>query len=149
MTIRKSFTNFSKGFTLIELVLVISIIAILVGGGIYYMMGNVDVAKELKAENDLKTLATQLQVYESRNMRPPSTEQGLNALVVRPESEPVPDKWKQLLEEPLKDPWGQFYQYKFPSERSKKSYDLYSLGSDGVESEDDIGNWKKIAQNTN
>ena len=133
----------NAGFTLVELVLVITIISILVGGGIYYMMGNVDVAKEVKAETDIKALSTQLQVYESRNLTPPTTEQGLQALVQRPTSDPVPEKWTQLMEEVLKDPWGKQYQYKQPAERSKKAYDLYSLGPDGVESEDDIGNWKR------
>ena len=134
-----------RGFTLVELVLVITIISILVGGGIYYMMGNVDVAKEVKAETDVKTISTQIQVYESRNLQPPTTEQGLKALVERPTAEPVPEKWTQLMEEVLKDPWGKEYQYKAPAERSKKGFDLYSLGPDGVESEDDIGNWKRSA----
>lgn len=151
---KTSLSSFSRSrqshgaFTLIELVLVITIISILVGGGIYYMMGNVDVAKEVKAETDIKTLTTQLKVYESRNLRTPSTEQGIKALVERPQIEPLPEKWTQLMEEVLKDPWGKEYQYKVPAERSQKGFDLYSLGPDGVESEDDIGNWKRqLAQN--
>ena len=139
----------NAGFTLVELVLVITIISILVGGGIYYMMGNVDVAKEVKAETDIKALGTQIQVYESRNLPPPTTEQGLQALVQRPTSDPVPEKWTQLMEEVLKDPWGKQYQYKQPAERSKKGYDLYSLGPDGVDSEDDIGNWKRTSSTEN
>lgn len=138
-------TRSTAAFTLVELVLVITIISILVGGGIYYMMGNVDVAKEVKAETDIKAISTQIQVYESRNLQPPTTEQGLQALVERPTAEPIPEKWTQLMEEVLKDPWGKQYQYKYPAERSKKAYDLYSLGPDGVDSEDDIGNWKKAA----
>jgi general secretion pathway protein G len=149
MTTLTSQRKRNAGFTLVELVLVITIISILVGGGIYYMMGNVDVAKEVKAETDIKALSTQLQVYESRNLTPPTTEQGLQALVQRPTSEPVPEKWTQLMEEVLKDPWGKQYQYKQPAERSKKGYDLYSLGPDGVESEDDIGNWKRASSNEN
>ena len=149
MTTLTSQRKCNAGFTLVELVLVITIISILVGGGIYYMMGNVDVAKEVKAETDIKALSTQLQVYESRNLTPPTTEQGLQALVQRPTSEPVPEKWTQLMEEVLKDPWGKQYQYKQPAERSKKGYDLYSLGPDGVESEDDIGNWKRASSNEN
>ena len=139
----------NAGFTLVELVLVITIISILVGGGIYYMMGNVDVAKEVKAETDIKALGTQIQVYESRNLTPPTTEQGLQALVQRPTSDPVPEKWTQLMEEVLKDPCGKQYQYKQPAERSKKGYDLYSLGPDGVDSEDDIGNWKRTSSTEN
>ena len=96
-----------------------------------------------------KALGTQIQVYESRNLTPPTTEQGLQALVQRPTSDPVPEKWTQLMEEVLKDPWGKQYQYKQPAERSKKGYDLYSLGPDGVDSEDDIGNWKRTSSTEN
>ena len=149
MTIITEQRKNNAGFTLVELVLVITIISILVGGGIYYMMGNVDVAKEVKTETDIKGLSTQIQVYESRNLSPPTTEQGLQALVQRPTSEPVPEKWTQLMEEVLKDPWGKQYQYKQPAERSKRGYDLYSLGPDGVESEDDIGNWKRTSSKEN
>ena len=149
MTIITEQRKNNAGFTLVELVLVITIISILVGGGIYYMMGNVDVAKEVKTETDIKALSTQIQVYESRNLSPPTTEQGLQALVQRPTSEPLPEKWTQLMEEVLKDPWGKQYQYKQPAERSKRGYDLYSLGLDGVESEDDIGNWKRTSSKEN
>lgn len=133
----------SAGFTLIELVLVLTIISVLVGAGIYMMMGNVEVAKETRVETDIKTLMTQLKLYEARNAVPPTTEQGLDALVSRPDKEPVPDRWSQLLEEPLVDPWKRPYKYEFPAKRSKRAYDIYSLGADGVESDDDIGNWKR------
>ena len=149
MTIVTEQRKNNAGFTLVELVLVITIISILVGGGIYYMMGNVDVAKEVKTETDIKALSTQIQVYESRNLSPPTTEQGLQALVQRPTSEPVPEKWTHLVQEVLIDPWGNQYQYKQPAERSKRGYDLYSLGPDGVESEDDIGNWKRTSSKEN
>lgn len=132
-----------QAFTLIELVLVLTIISILVGGAVYYMMGNVDVAKETKAETDIKNISTQLQLYESQNLRPPSTEQGLQALVTQPTSEPLPPKWRALMEELPQDPWGNAYQYKYPAERSKKAYDIFSWGPDGKESADDIGNWKR------
>lgn len=77
-------------------------------------------------------------------MRPPTTEQGIKALVERPSSEPVPERWTQLLEEVPKDPWGQEYKYRYPATKSKKPYDIYSAGKDGQEgTDDDIGNWKK------
>src|SRR5690606_23733764 len=104
--------------------------------------GNVDVAKETRVESDIKNIVTQLKVYEARNLAPPTTEQGLKALVEKPTSEPVPERWSQLLEEVPKDPWGREYQYQYPAKRSKADYDVYSLGKDGVESADDIGNWK-------
>ncbi|MEM7387394.1 MAG: type II secretion system major pseudopilin GspG [Verrucomicrobiota bacterium] len=138
----------SAAFTLIELVLVLTIISILVGGGIYYLMGNVDVAKETRVETDITTIATQLKLYESRNVQPPSEEQGLMALVEKPTTDPKPDRWTQLMEEVPLDPWKRPYQYRNPSKRSKRDYDIFSLGKDGIESEDDIGNWKgAVAQN--
>lgn len=136
----------SAGFTLIEIVLVITIIAILGAAAIHLIKGNVDVAKETRVDSDIKNIITQLKVYEARNMRPPTQEQGLKALVERPTTEPVPERWTQLLEEVPKDPWNREFQYVIPARRSKADYDVFSLGRDGVESDDDIGNWK-VARN--
>lgn len=134
----------SQGFTLIEIVIVLTIISILASGAIYMLKGNVDVAQETRVEGDIQSIATQIQLYEARNMRPPTSEQGIKALVEKPTTEPLPERWTQLLEEVPKDPWGQDYKYRYPATKSKKSYDLYSVGKDGVEgNEDDIGNWKK------
>jgi general secretion pathway protein G len=131
------------GFTLIELVLVLTIIAILAGSGIYLLSGNVDTAKETRVEGDLNALATQLQLYEARCQRLPTTDQGLDALVIKPTKDPIPDRWTALLQEQMKDPWGQPYKYRYPAQKSKKAYDIWSVGKDGVDgNEDDIGNWK-------
>ena len=136
----------SAAFTLIEIVIVLTIISILAAGSIYMLKGNVDVAKETRVDGDLQNLMTQLQLYEARNMRPPTTEQGLKARVEKPTTEPLPEKWTALLEEVPKDPWGQEYKYRYPAQKSKKAYDVYSVGKDGVEgNEDDIGNWKAAA----
>ncbi len=129
-------------FTLIEIVLVITIIAVLGAAAINLIKGNVDVAKETRVDSDVKNILTQIKVYEARNLQPPTSEQGLNALVERPDSEPVPERWTQLLEEVPKDPWNNEFRYEFPAKRSKSEYDVYSLGKDGIESDDDIGNWK-------
>jgi general secretion pathway protein G len=135
--------NSASGFTLIEIVIVLTIISILAAGSIYLLKGNVDVAKETRVEGDVANIGTQLQLYEARNLRLPTTEQGLMALVEKPTTEPLPERWTSLLEEPPKDPWGQIYQYRYPAQKSKKPYDLWSLGKDGVDgTEDDIGNWK-------
>lgn len=140
------FRNPQSAFTLIEIVIVLTIISILAAGSIYMLKGNVDVAKETRVDGDLQNLMTQLQLYEARNMRPPTTEQGLKALVEKPTTEPLPEKWTALLEEVPKDPWGQEYKYRYPAQKSKKAYDVYSVGKDGVEgNEDDIGNWKAAA----
>lgn len=135
-----------SAFTLIEIVLVITIIAILGAAAINLIKGNVDVAKETRVESDVKNILTQIKVYEARNLQPPTAEQGLKALVQRPEVEPVPERWTQLLEEVPKDPWNREFCYIFPAKRSKSEYDVYSLGKDGVESKDDIGNWKLAKQ---
>lgn len=135
----------AAAFTLIEIVLVITIIAILGAAAINLIKGNVDVAKETRVESDVKNILTQIKVYEARNLQPPTTEQGLKALVERPSVEPVPERWTQLLEEVPKDPWNKEFQYVCPAKRSKGAYDVFSLGKDGVESDDDIGNWKLAA----
>lgn len=134
------------GFTLIEIVIVLTIISILAAGSIYMLKGNVDVAKETRVESDIQNIMTQLQLYEARNMRAPTTEQGLKALVEKPSTEPLPEKWTQLLEAVPKDPWGQEYKYRYPAQKSKKPYDVYSAGKDGADgTEDDIGNWPQTA----
>jgi general secretion pathway protein G len=133
-------------FTLIEIVLVITIIAVLGAATIYLIKGNVDVAKATRVDADIKNIVTQIKVYEARNLQPPTTEQGIKALVEMPTIEPVPERWTQLLEEMPKDPWNHPFQYVYPAKRSKAPYDVYSLGADGVESADDIGNWKMVTK---
>ena len=136
----------SAGFTLIELVLVLTIISVLVGSGIYMIVGQSDVANEIRIEGDIKTIATQLKTYESRNYRPPTTEQGLMALVEKPTSQPTPPRWLQLYDDVPIDPWGQPYRYAYTPRKDGKSgkvYDIWSIGADGVDgTEDDMGNWK-------
>lgn len=132
----------TAAFTLVEIVLVIAIIAVLGAAAIYKIKGTVDVAKETRVESDIKNVVTQLKTYEARNLTPPTTEQGLKALVEIPTVEPVPGKWTQLLEEIPKDPWNHEFRYVYPAKRSTQDYDVFSLGKDGVESADDIGNWK-------
>ena len=130
----------NTAFTLVELVIVLTIIALLAGSGVYLMMGLTEDAQITRIETDVKTLQTTLMSYERNNYsRPPTQEQGLRALWEKPE--PAPQRWRQYLEEPMLDPWGQEYQYRYPAQKSKKRYDIFSFGEDGVESEDDIGNW--------
>ena len=139
--------NPRAAFTLIEIVLVITIIAILGAAAINLIKGNVDVAKETRVDSDIKNIVTQIKVYEAVNLTPPTKEQGIKALVERPATEPVPERWKQLMEEVPKDPWNREFVYDIPAKRSKGDYDVFSLGKDGVESNDDIGNWKLAKAN--
>lgn len=137
----------AAAFTLIEIVLVITIISILGAALIYGIKGNVDVAKETRVESDIKSILTQLKVYEAKNLQPPTNEQGLKALVELPTIEPLPERWTQLLDELPMDPWKREFRYQYPAKRSKADYDVFSLGKDGVESADDIGNWKLTRKN--
>lgn len=101
-------------------------------------------ARDIKTESDLKMLQIVLTAYERSNrFTPPTQEQGLQALVEKPTLEPVPVKWRQMVASPddLIDPWGNPYQYRNPATKSEKKYDLWSFGPDGIENENDIGNW--------
>lgn len=126
------------GYTLFEIMLVLGIISILVGSAIYLLVGNVDAAREQRVDADIQAISTQLRTYELQNFTFPTTAQGLEALVKKPASEPVPRRWRQLLESVPLDPWGTPYQYAYPGKRNPKGYDLYSLGADRVPSDDDL-----------
>jgi general secretion pathway protein G len=136
----------AQGFTLLEIVIVMTILAILGGSAVYLLKGNVDVAKESRVDSDIQSISTQLQLYESRAGRMPTTEQGIKALVEKPTTEPVPERWTQLLEVEPKDPWQQSYHYAYPATKSKKAFDIWSVGKDGQDgTADDIGNFPAAA----
>ena len=132
----------ASGYTLIEIMLTLAIIAVLLSAGIYYATGNLDFAKEQRVIADVQSLTTQLRTYEAQNLFLPTTEQGLRALVEKPATEPVPPRWRQLMEKPPIDPWGMPYQYRNPGKHNPTKFDIFSMGPDRVESEDDIGNWE-------
>jgi len=133
----------SDGFTLIELMLVIVIIAALASMVVPRLAGRSEEAKLAAAGAEIKgSLSIALRLYEVDNGRYPSTGQGLQALLIKPTSPPIPKNWKgpYLEDEPL-DPWDLPYLYRFPGSHPPKDYDLYSVGPDGKESEDDVTNW--------
>lgn len=131
------------GFTLIEIMLVVTIIVVLMGAAIALLTGNVEVAQEQRVLADIQSITTQLKLYETTNYFLPSTQQGIQALVQRPTSEPLPKRWRQLLKEVPVDPWGMPYEYRNPGRRNPSSFDLFSSGPDRKpDTEDDIGNWK-------
>jgi general secretion pathway protein G len=132
-------TRFSQsGYTLFEIMLVLGIIAVLVGSAIYMLVGNIDVAKEQRVDSDVEAISMQLRTYEMLNYRMPTTEQGLKALVSQPTTEPRPRRWKQLMKSVPIDPWGNEYVYRNPG-KGGAAFDIYSLGPDGKESDDDAG----------
>jgi len=122
--------------------LVLGIIAVLVGSAIYMLVGNIDVAKDQRVESDIQAISMQLRTYEMLNYRKPTTEQGLKALVQQPNTDPKPRKWKQLMKSVPLDPWGAEYVYRNPGKLNPAGFDLYSLGPDGKESDDDLGKEK-------
>lgn len=132
-----------RGFSLIEIMLVLGIIAVLLGAVIKLTTGNLDAAKVQRVEADIQTVTTQLRTYEMLNLFMPTTEQGIQALVNAPQIEPLPRQWRQLLTEIPLDPWGLPYQYRNPGKQNPSTFDLFSTGPDKVESADDIGNWKR------
>ena len=140
--------NPTRGFTLIELMVVIVILGILAMYIGPKIMGRPDEAKQVKARMDIAALETALKLYKLDNGWYPSTEQSLQALVVKPETGDIPTKWKTggYLEKnkvPL-DPWKNQYLYLAPGINGE--FDLISYGSDGVpggeEANRDINNWE-------
>lgn len=100
--------------------------------------GGVNYDRNTTAHADLLAIQTQLNAYKKQNGLYPTTEQGLGALVVKPTSSPVPQNWIQEFREVPVDPWQHSYGYRFPSARDASTFDLFSLGPDGIESDDDI-----------
>jgi general secretion pathway protein G len=126
MTIRKK----QAGFTLLEIMLVVTIIAVLLGVAINRFAGNVEFAKQTRIKADIQGITTQLRLYESMNGFYPTTEQGLQALIAAPETEPKPTRWTQLFKDMPKDPWQSNYIYRNPGTKNPSGYDLFSPGPD-------------------
>jgi len=118
-----------RGFTLIEIVVVMVIIGLLAAAIAPQMMRRTDDAKLVRVTNDLRAIEASLNLYKLDNFSYPSTEQGLKALVTQPSGSPEAKNWKQggYLRNAPKDPWQNEYQYT----NSGGSIDLYSLGADG------------------
>jgi general secretion pathway protein G len=117
-----------------ELIVVMSIIAILAGGVSIYVVGRVEHAKRIRAVNDIAQLVTAVDLFTADNGSPPTTQQGLQALLTKPGSPPVPQNWngpyiKQR--KSLADPWGNEYEYRFPGTLDPSGYDIVSYGKDG------------------
>ena len=136
------------GFTLIELMVVVVILAILAGLIIPRFMGETDKAKQAKAKMQIESLESALKMYKLDNGSYPTTEQGLKALVETPTVGNLPKNWRQggYLEKGKvpKDPWDHEYVYVSPG--SHGDFDLSSLGADGEpggeEFDKDINNWE-------
>jgi general secretion pathway protein G len=135
-----------RGFTLIEIMVVVVIMGVLAALVVPRLMGRTDDARILAARQDIATLMQALKLYRLDNQRYPTTEQGLQALVTRPAMAPVPPNWKTggYLDRLNRDPWGNAYQYLSPGTHGE--IDLFSYGADGkpggTGNDADIGSWE-------
>ncbi|MDT0618669.1 type II secretion system major pseudopilin GspG [Salinisphaera sp. P385] len=134
-----------QGFTLIEIMVVVVILGILAAIAVPRIMDRPDVARVTKAKQDIRVIESALQLYRLDNFQYPSTEQGLEALVEKPTSQPEPRNWKSggYLDRVPTDPWGNPYQFRNPGEHGE--IDVFTLGRDGrpggEDMDSDIGNW--------
>lgn len=133
------------GFTLMEIMVVIFIIGLLIALVAPSVLGSQDKAMKQKVMADLSSLEQVLDMYRLDNLRFPTAEQGLSALVSKPQTEPVPRAWRAdgYIRRLPQDPWATPYKYRAPGQHGR--IDIYSLGADGVEGGEgidaDIGNW--------
>lgn len=133
----------ARGFTLIEVMVVIVILGVLAALVVPRIMSRPDEARVVAAKQDIATLMQALKLYKLDNRNYPTNAQGLNALIERPATEPLPPNWKPYLERLPTDPWGHAYQYLNPGLRGE--VDVMSLGADGrpggSDFDADIGSW--------
>ncbi len=130
-----------RGFTLIEIMVVVVIIGILATLIVPNMLDNQDKALQIAAKSDVRAIDGQLALYKLDNFSYPSTSQGLQALVTNPSG-----KGRSYLDKIKKDPWNNDYQYLQPGQKNPNKYDLWSYGSDGAPGGEgwakDVGNWE-------
>ena len=125
-----------RGFTLIEILVVVVIIGILGAVIVPNLLGRPDQARITAAESDLRSIANALDMYRLDNFNYPSTDQGLEALVSKPSGFPEPKNYNPdgyIKKLPI-DPWGSPYVY----ERTESGFNLLSLGADGVEGGEEL-----------
>ena len=121
-----------QGFTLLEIMLVVTIIGLLLTAAIFGFRGNVEYSRRVRVQGDIQGITTQLKLYESMNGFYPTTDQGLRALAVQPDTDPKPSRWLQLFDKVPKDPWQSDYIYRCPGLKNPNGFDLYSAGPDRV-----------------
>ncbi len=136
-----------QGFTLIEIMVVVAILAILGAAVVPMIIDRPEQARVVKAKNDIDVLEQALELYKLDNFAYPSTNQGLDALIEQPTGDPEAPNWKSggYVKKLPNDPWGRPYIYLSPGEGGE--FDIISLGRDGADGGEDydadISNWNK------
>ena len=133
-----------SGFTLVEIMVVVVILAVLAALVVPRVVGRTDEARAVAAKQDIASVLQALKLYRIDNSRYPSNAQGLGALVTRPTTDPLAENWKSYLDRLPSDPWGRTYLYLNPGVHGE--IDVFSLGADGNPGGDgadaDIGSWQ-------
>ena len=127
-----------SGYTLMEIMLVVAIIAVIAGGVIIKMTGILDVTKIQRSEQDIANIYSALKLYEARNNQMPDQGQGLEALVNPPTTGTPPANWIRLMDSLPVDPWNTPYQYRNPGKHDPSGVDVYSLGPQRKEGEGNV-----------
>lgn len=135
-----------RGFTLLEMVIVLGIISMILGGAIFAMKNIGSSAKLQQVRADMSSIDNMMRMYKLNAGSYPTTQQGLAALRTKPTTAPVPKMWSQLLTKDLKDPWGNDYGYRFPGRTNAAEYELISKGPDGQDGTDDDISSQKLDQ---
>jgi general secretion pathway protein G len=135
---KSSRSRMARGFTLMEMILVLAIISVLVGLGVFAMTNVLGDAEVGKASADVRTMETNLIRFKTMAGRYPTQSEGLEAFYTRPSGSPPVRGWRQIMkEEAIYDPWGEKYQYRMPGRKNASSYDIFSKGPDKTEGTDD------------
>ena len=127
----------AAGFTLLEMVIVLGIIAMILGGAIFSMNKIGDSAKLSQVEADFKSFESALSMYKLNGGQFPTTQQGLKALKEKPTTQPLPRRWSPVMTKVPNDPWGAEYIYRYPGKKRANDYEIISKGPDGQEGTDD------------
>jgi general secretion pathway protein G len=139
--LEKKYSSWKKsaGFTLVEVMVVVVILGILAAIIVPKIMSRPEQARIVKAKEDILAIQSALDLYKLDNSFYPTTDQGLQALVTKPGSTPVPQNWKSdgYLQRLPTDPWGEAYQFMNENEKLK----IFSYGAKGREGDSEIGNW--------